>query len=460
MDSATSIEQLGKQLESLKKELEACREAKNISQFNASEYRSFVDNAHEGFMLLNSDLVIEDVNKALLKISGCIREDFIGQSVDNFYDKASVNFYSASRDHLSFEASFCSKAGVRIPMLFSRSILKDKEDAIYGYMYFLSDLTELKVTQEELKRAEHRYRNMYQNAVQAMFQSKLSGELIRANPSYANILGYSSPEELLDQKENVNRFYFNPEDRSRMMRAVKNKGALVNYELRLKRKDGKPVWILANIRLTKNTENIDILEGILVDNTKKKALEKELRRDRKKFRSLAIHDNLTGLYNTRYLYNRLDQLIEENSISAKPFSLIFMDMDNFKQVVDTYGHLNGSQALKEVATTIKNCLRAPCFGVAYGGDEFVIVLPGFDKERATAKAEQIRSQMKQTTYLSKAGHDVHLGASFGLATFPADTDNRTGLLALADKAMFHIKQTGKDSIGITRSENPRNIKGI
>ena len=234
-----------------------------------------------------------------------------------------------------------------------------------------------------------------------------------------------------------------------MIRAVKKKGALVNHELKLKRKDGKPVWILANIRLTKNNENDSILEGILVDNTKKKALEKELRRDRKKFRSLAIHDNLTGLYNTRHLYKVLDDLIEENLITKKPFSLIFMDMDNFKHVVDTYGHLNGSQALKEVAITIKSCLRSPCFGVAYGGDEFVIVLPGFNKLQATEKAEQIRSQMKHTTYLTKAGHNVHLGASFGLATFPEDTDNRTGLLALADQAMFRIKQTGKDSIGVT-----------
>ena len=91
-------------------------------------------------------------------------------------------------------------------------------------MYFLSDLTELKATQEELKRAEHRYRNMYQNAVQAMFQSKLSGELIRVNPSYAQILEYNSPEELLNLKESANKFYFNPEDRSRMIRAVKRKG--------------------------------------------------------------------------------------------------------------------------------------------------------------------------------------------------------------------------------------------
>ena len=413
------------------------------------KYHRVLDSTYEGFMLLDSELVINDVNKALLRISGCNREDFIGQIVDKFYDKSSVNFYSASRDHLSFEASFCSKAGERIPMLFSRSILKDENGAINGYMYFLSDLTELKATQEELKRAEQRYRNMYQNAVQAMFQSKLSGELIRVNPSYAQILGYSSPEEVLKVKDNANKFYFSPEDQFRMIQAVKKKSALVNHELRLKRKDGKPVWILANIRLTKNDRNDPILEGILVDNTKKKALEKELRRDRKKFRSLAIHDNLTGLYNTRHLYKVLDDLIEEHKITKKPFSLIFMDMDNFKHVVDTYGHLNGSQTLKEVATTIKSCLKGPCLGVAYGGDEFVVVLPGFNKLRAVEKAEQIRSKMKQTTYLIKAGFKVHLGASFGLATFPDDTDSRTGLLALADKAMFHIKQVGKGSIGIT-----------
>jgi len=449
MASTLSIEQLMQQIESLKRELEECRKAEKISQYNEFKYRSLVESTYEGFMLLDGDLVINDVNKALLRVSGYNREDFIGQNVDKFYDKTSVDFYSASRDHLSFEASFCSKAGIRIPMLFSRSILKDENGAIKGYMYYLSDLTELKATQEELKRAEHRYRNMYQNAVQAMFQSKLSGELIRVNPSYAHILGYSSPEELLDVKESADKIYFNLEDRSRMIRTVKKKGALVNHELRLKRKDGKPVWILANIRLTKNNKNDTILEGILVDNTKKKVLEKELRRDRKKFRSLAIHDNLTGLYNTRYLYKVLDDLIKEHRITKKSFSLIFMDIDNFKRVVDSYGHLNGSQALREVAITIKSCLKAPCFGVAYGGDEFVIVLPGFNKLQATEKAEQIRSQMKQTTYLTKAEHNVYLGASFGLATFPEDTDNRTGLLALADQAMFRIKQTGKDSIGVT-----------
>jgi len=411
------------------------------------KFNRVLESRFEGFMLLDNNRFIIEVNKALLKISGYSRDDFIGHPVDKFYDKISVDFYSASPDHFSFEALFRANDDRGIPMLFSRSTLKDENDKITGFMYFLTDLTDLKATQEELKMAEKQYRSMYQNAVQGMFQSRLSGELIRVNPSYARILGYESVDEVLSLKEGADKFYFSSEDRDRMIRAVQKKGAVVNHELRLKRKDGKPVWILANIRYIESDVAGEILEGILVDNTKKKVLEKELRRDRKKFRNLSIHNNLTGLYNTRYLYQTLDKLIEESKLTRTPFSLVFMDMDNFKRVVDTYGHLNGSQALKEVANTIKSCIKRPCFGVAYGGDEFVIALPGFDKAKATEKVEQIRVQMKQTTYLSKAGHKVHLGASFGIATFPDDTDNREGLLALADQAMFHIKQTAKGLIG-------------
>jgi diguanylate cyclase (GGDEF)-like protein len=161
---------------------------------------------------------------------------------------------------------------------------------------------------------------------------------------------------------------------------------------------------------------------------------------------LAIHDNLTGLYNTRHLYKALKDLLSESERAQSPLSLIFMDMDNFKRVVDTYGHLKGSQALQEVAGTIRGCLVNPAFGVAYGGDEFVVVLPGYKKEQAIEKAEDIRSKMQETSYLSDHGHAVTLSASFGLATYPGDATELKGLLALADKAMFHVKKTGKDAI--------------
>ena len=422
----------------------------DISQRIQTEekYKRALTSRLEGFMLLDNDRMINDVNPALLKISGYGREDFLGRPADKFYDRASVDFFSASPDHFSFEALFRARDGRKIPMLFSRSTLKDDNDQPTGFMYFLTDLTELKITQEALKRAERRYRMMYENAVQGMFQSHLSGALIRANPAFARILGYASVDEILSLEGGAKQFYFHPTDRVRMLQAVLKKGALVNHELRLKRKDGQAVWILANIRCIRNAQSQIILEGILVDNTRRKKLEQKLKNDRKKFKKLAIHNNLTGLYNTRYLYQKLDQIIAESKRTRKPFSLVFMDMDHFKHVVDTYGHLNGSRALKEVAATIKSCLQQPCFGVAYGGDEFVVVLPGFDKKRATHKLEQIRDRMKATTYLTRAGHQVRLGASFGIATFPNDSDNREGLLALADQAMFHVKQTGKGAIGV------------
>jgi diguanylate cyclase (GGDEF)-like protein len=166
----------------------------------------------------------------------------------------------------------------------------------------------------------------------------------------------------------------------------------------------------------------------------------------REIQNLAIHDDLTGLYNTRHLYRALGSLVRTAEESQDPFSLIFMDIDHFKKVVDTYGHLKGSQAIQEVARTIRECLVEPAFGVAYGGDEFVAVLQRFDKAQALKKAEEIRSRVKQTVYLANHGHQVGLSASFGIATFPDDATDVAGLLALADRAMFDVKETGKDAI--------------
>ena len=412
-------------------------------------YRRALASRFEGFMLLDNDRIITEVNQALLEVSGFGQEDFIGQPLDQFYDRSSVDFYSASADHFSFEALFLARDGQQIPMLFSRSTLKDAHEQTTGFMYFLTDLTDLKDTQKALEEAEQRYRSMYENAVQGMFQSRLSGKLIRANPAFARMLGYDSVDDVMSLEGGTYKLYFNLLERSRMIRTVLKKGAVTNYEMRLKRKNGEAVWILANIRYVRDEQGSAMLEGIMVDNTHKKAMEEQLRRDRRKFQKRSIHDNLTGLFNTRYLYHKLDRILAESKRTRNPVSLVFMDMDNFKSVVDTYGHLNGSQALKEVAATIKSGLREPSFGVAYGGDEFVVVLPGVDKKQAIRKLKELRERMKATVYLRNAGLNVKLSASFGVATFPADAQDRESLLALADKAMFRIKQSEKGAIGVS-----------
>ena len=113
-----------------------------------------------------------------------------------------------------------------------------------------------------------------------------------------------------------------------------------------------------------------------------------LRQSERRFRDQALRDSLTGLYNQRYLYQSLAGCIERAQTTDTPISLIFLNLDHFKQVVDTYGHLNGSRAIREVGRTIDNCLKEPAYAVAYAGDEFVVVLPGMNAHQALNKPGQ------------------------------------------------------------------------
>jgi diguanylate cyclase (GGDEF)-like protein len=126
-----------------------------------------------------------------------------------------------------------------------------------------------------------------------------------------------------------------------------------------------------------------------------------------------------------------------------------MDIDDFKRVVDAEGHLNGSRTLREIAKKIQGCLSDASFAVAYGGDEFVVVLPDTDRFHAAEIAREIRDSIKTATFLTRWGRNVQVTASFGVATFPDNAHNIEALLALADQAMFRVKNTGKDRVGLS-----------
>jgi diguanylate cyclase (GGDEF)-like protein len=223
---------------------------------------------------------------------------------------------------------------------------------------------------------------------------------------------------------------------------------------KIKGADGKPFWLKDQATIEHfNADEVYISLGVLTMVSKEmeaeehlKRVRNELRESEKKFRQQAIHDDLTNLYNTRYLYKALSELITQSTRNETPFALIFMDIDNFKQVVDTHGHLNASKTLQEVAATIKAALREPAYGVAYGGDEFVLVLPGFDRQQGIDTAKKIRSRIKESTYLQNEGLNIQVSASIGVSTFPEDGKTQSELLALADQAMFKVKEKGKDSV--------------
>ena len=172
--------------------------------------------------------------------------------------------------------------------------------------------------------------------------------------------------------------------------------------------------------------------------------QKELKASEARYRELSIRDDLTDFYNTRYLYQTLQGQLDMHRNRA--LSVIFMDIDDFKFVVDTYGHLNGSRIIAELADVVRSVLPDGCYGVSYGGDEFVIVLAGHDGEQGLQVAERIRAAIEQAEFLASQDLSIHITVSCGVATFPHDAQTLTELLGCADQALFYSKGQGKNTV--------------
>lgn len=166
-----------------------------------------------------------------------------------------------------------------------------------------------------------------------------------------------------------------------------------------------------------------------------------------RIRRMSVTDEYTGFYNVRYLHQILDELIETVDRDKTTLAVVFGDIDNFKKVVDEYGHLLGSQVLKEIAHTISHSLTEKDILVKYGGDEYVIILPDKTKQEALDLTNTILQSIRDAQYLSSQPNPVKITASFGIAMYPDDAQTKKDLLLLADNSMYRIKKTQKDGIG-------------
>ncbi len=170
-----------------------------------------------------------------------------------------------------------------------------------------------------------------------------------------------------------------------------------------------------------------------------------------KIEELTLTDEYTGLRNARFLHARLEELLEEACAASSPLSVAFVDMDNFKSVVDAYGHMLGSQVLREVGGVMASSLEAPDTLVKYGGDEFVVLMPGKGVSHARDVAERLRSSVEAATFLQAQGACVRVTASFGVATFPVHATTKKALLLEADTAMHRAKRR-KNAVEVARPE--------
>jgi diguanylate cyclase (GGDEF)-like protein len=162
--------------------------------------------------------------------------------------------------------------------------------------------------------------------------------------------------------------------------------------------------------------------------------------------NLLYVDDLTGLFNYRYLDMALEREVKRAERYGACLSVIFLDLDNFKNVNDVHGHLVGSRVLREVGTLLNKSVREVDVVIRYGGDEYTIILVETGPPGAAIVAERIRQSLEEHRFLADEPMDIRLTASLGYACFPEDTSTRQELLDLADKAMYSGKASGKNVV--------------
>jgi diguanylate cyclase (GGDEF)-like protein len=169
-------------------------------------------------------------------------------------------------------------------------------------------------------------------------------------------------------------------------------------------------------------------------------------------RDLAMRDDLTKAFNRRFFDSYLEEEIERSRRYGSLFSIIFLDLDDLKMVNNFYGHLTGSRTLQEVAKRILTAVRAIDKVVRFGGDEFCIILPETDQEQAVAVANRVRKSLTATPFYLDPNVEISITASFGIASFPTHALSKDDLIRQADAAMYRVKSTTKNAVGLASLE--------
>jgi len=165
-----------------------------------------------------------------------------------------------------------------------------------------------------------------------------------------------------------------------------------------------------------------------------------------KVQELTITDDLTGLYNSRHFQVLSEYEMERASRYGTDLSIVFLDLDHFKQVNDTYGHLTGSRLLKEVGELFGGIVRKVDHAARYGGDEFIFLLPLTSKEGAISMANKLLRTLQQASFRSDCGQPIKASASIGIATYPTNASSLKDLIRLADEAMYQVKRSTRNAV--------------
>ena len=339
-------------------------------------------------------------------------------------------------------------AGIGILEFFGREA-REPDDALVqvstALAHQIGQFIARKQAEESLQESEQQLRAMFDNAEVGIAVTSLDFRFLRVNDKYCSILGYSR-EELLG----MHAFDVNVQGYGARMQELRQQmtvGDISNIvdEKQLVRKDGSLVWVsLAGslVRASDGTPRYHI--AVIQDISASKRAAQALKESEEQFRILAQYDVLTGLPNRSLFYDRLAHGIAQAKRHNWILGVLFIDVDRFKYVNDTFGHAAGDKLLKRVSQRLKECVRDEDTVGRLSGDEFAIVL-GYlgTAEDAALVAKKIISQLNEP--FDFEGTELYVTASIGITLYPTDSTDQDQLIRNADVAMYRAKDLGRNN---------------
>ena len=302
----------------------------------------------------------------------------------------------------------------------------------------------------EIETKEKQKSQILEQIHDSVVTTNLNGIITHWNHGATTIHGYSE-EEMIG--EHLAKLYL-PEDieKSHWMCEEALAHGVHHDQIRKVSKSGDIVYTDITVSVVKDSEGKPIgITRYSQDITQKREIENQLKEQTKLLNFQAFHDPLTHLPNRALFNDRIEQSIASASRHGSQFALLFIDLDNFKQINDTLGHHYGDEVLKEVAQRLSLCTREEDTLSRLGGDEFTVILQNLNtSESAAVVAQKIIQTLKPKLMIDR--HELHISASIGISLFPQDATSKHDLLKYADSAMYKAKDKGRDNFQFYSSD--------
>ncbi|MGD0278565.1 MAG: PAS domain S-box protein [Smithella sp.] len=310
----------------------------------------------------------------------------------------------------------------------------------------LLNITDRKRSEEALRESEEKYRELVKYAPAGIYEVEYeTGRLKSINDVFCEYTGYTR-DELLNMNyydlltEESQKYMF---ERLGKLQAGEKISTTAEYCIRTK--SGGELWIRLSVRYLYENGKLKGAAGIVHNITERKRAEDILRKSEQRFRELSIIDDLTQLYNSRHFYAQLEIEIERSNRYAQPLTLLMLDLDNFKEFNDTYGHIEGDYVLSQLGHLVKKCLRETDSAYRYGGEEFTILLPMTTNEEGIITAKRIQDELKKEVFTPLPDKEVFVTMSFGCSQYKPKEDMKA-FVHRVDQLMYQAKKNGRNRI--------------